>query len=220
MSEVGVLVVGERLGLAQSLLLAAGQLSGTRVLGPVPGLDDALGPISAGSIDVVVVDLDRTDGGGLEIIATLRDARPQTRILAAGEDQDQLAVAALAAGACGILPVSRCAHGIIDAIRRAVAGEVVLPDRRLPSVVDRLHVDAWRRTEAARIGSLTPRELEVLTLLAQGESTGGVAVRLGISSMTVQSHVKSVLAKLSVHSKLEAVRIAWRCGAIAVPASA
>jgi len=49
--------------------------------------------------------------------------------------------------------------------------------------------------------------------------TSEVAERLGISAMTVQSHVKNVLAKLGVHSKVEAVRIAWRCGAVAVPVS-
>ena len=56
--------------------------------------------------------------------------------------------------------------------------------------------------------------------LSDGRSTVEIAALLGISPMTVQSHVKNVLAKLDVHSKVEAVRLAWRFGAIAMPASA
>ena len=70
------------------------------------------------------------------------------------------------------------------------------------------------------MGSLTARELEVLRLLANGSTTGEIARLLEISPMTVQSHVKNVLAKLGVHSKVEAVRLAWRAGTIATPASA
>jgi DNA-binding CsgD family transcriptional regulator len=60
----------------------------------------------------------------------------------------------------------------------------------------------------------------VLRLLANGSTTGEIARLLEISPMTVQSHVKNVLAKLGVHSKVEAVRLAWRAGTIATPASA
>jgi DNA-binding CsgD family transcriptional regulator len=60
----------------------------------------------------------------------------------------------------------------------------------------------------------------VLRALSYGESTAEIAASLGITAMTVQSHVKSVLTKLRVHSKVEAVRFAWRSGAIAMPATA
>jgi DNA-binding NarL/FixJ family response regulator len=60
--------------------------------------------------------------------------------------------------------------------------------------------------------SLTRRETEILRSLAGGRTTTEVADALGISALTVQSHVKSILAKLGVHSKIEAVTIAWRYG--------
>ena len=60
--------------------------------------------------------------------------------------------------------------------------------------------------------SLTPREREILQTLAGGASTAEVAEAFGISPLTVQSHVKNILAKLGVHSKVDAVRIAWRHG--------
>jgi two-component system nitrate/nitrite response regulator NarL len=59
---------------------------------------------------------------------------------------------------------------------------------------------------------LTPRETEILRSLAAGRTTTQVAEHLGISALTVQSHVKSILAKLGVHSKIEAVTLAWRYG--------
>jgi two-component system nitrate/nitrite response regulator NarL len=59
---------------------------------------------------------------------------------------------------------------------------------------------------------LTARETEILRALAGGEATGEIAEQLGISPLTVQSHVKSILAKLGVHSKIEAVTMAWRFG--------
>jgi DNA-binding CsgD family transcriptional regulator len=61
---------------------------------------------------------------------------------------------------------------------------------------------------------LTPREIEVLQELSGGKSTGEVADALGISPLTVQSHVKSILAKLGVHSKIEAVTLAFRRGLV------
>jgi two-component system nitrate/nitrite response regulator NarL len=62
------------------------------------------------------------------------------------------------------------------------------------------------------IRRLTARETEILRALAAGEVTGTIASDLGISPLTVQSHVKSILAKLGVHSKIEAVTLAWRHG--------
>ncbi|MGZ5129516.1 MAG: response regulator transcription factor, partial [Actinomycetota bacterium] len=100
-----------------------------------------------------------------------------------------------------------------DAFRRARAGELVLPARDLPFLVDRLRErGAPRRDERALLASLTGRETEILALLADGMATRDVAERLDISPLTVQSHVKNILAKLGVHTTVEAVRIAWRHG--------
>jgi DNA-binding CsgD family transcriptional regulator len=96
----------------------------------------------------------------------------------------------------------------------------VLPDDHLASLVQQVPLTEAGDPGTAHMGSLTARELEVLRLLANGSTTGEIARLLQISPMTVQSHVKNVLAKLGVHSKVEAVRLAWRAGTIATPASA
>jgi len=101
---------------------------------------------------------------------------------------------------------------LVEAFRRALAGELVLPADDLSRLVDRLTAQKGEARRSDGVDRLTPREREVLRTLAAGASTVEVAEAFGISPLTVQSHVKNILAKLGVHSKVEAVRIAWRNG--------
>jgi two-component system nitrate/nitrite response regulator NarL len=192
--------------------------SRVRVIGPFEPHDRHL---RLGA-DVIVVDLDRDDGHGLATLVRICEAAHSAiRIVAATEDRDpELGSAVVTAGASGLLLIGADRVDFEDAIRRAVAGELVLPDEHLASLVDRLRSVRGERVGTAVIASLTAREFQVLSALAHGGSTGEIAALLGISPMTVQSHVKNVLTKLGVHSKVEAVRLAWRCGAIAIPATA
>jgi DNA-binding NarL/FixJ family response regulator len=213
MDDIKVLVVDERPGLTQGLLLALPKRGHVRILGPVPDARSANEAIDEGLADVVVVVLDRADEGGIAIVAAIRDAHEHARILVATlHGGPETAAVALAAGARGVLPTERAAHPLIDAFRRVRAGELVLPARDLPSLVDRLRDRRPARDDRALLGSLTGRETEILSLLADGMSTQDVAARLHISPLTVQSHVKNILGKLGVHTKVEAVRIAWREG--------
>ena len=215
--RIRVSVVDDHIRLVESLRLAWGRGSRLRVLGPfVPGV-----AALRAAPDVVVVDLERDDGHGLGALVEVCEAVRDVRVIAATTERDpELGSAIVTAGASGLLPSWGDPAEMEDAIRRAVAGELVLPDDHLSSLVDRLRAVRARVTGAANLESLTARELEVLRLLSDGRSTVEIAALLGISPMTVQSHVKNVLAKLRVHSKVEAVRLAWRFGAIAMPASA
>jgi DNA-binding NarL/FixJ family response regulator len=222
MDDIKVLVVDERPGLTQGLLLALPKRGHVRVLGPVPDAARASEAIGEGVVDVIVVDLDREDGQGIAIVAALRDEHEDVRILVATRHRGpDTAAVALAAGARGMLPTEREAHPLIDAFRRVHAGELVLPARDLPSLVDRLRDQRPQvRDDRGNLASLTGRETEILSLLADGLSTQDVALRLAISPLTVQSHVKNILSKLGVHTKVEAVRIAWRHGIHAVTRTA
>jgi len=188
-----------------------------RVLGPFGPRD----PMLRAGADVIVVDLDRDDGFGLATLVRVCERMHDVRVVAATADRDpELGSAIVTAGASGLLVSRGDPLEIEDALRRAVAGELVLPDEHLSSLVDRLRASRNERAEAAAVASLTGREFQVLDALALGQSTAEIAAVLGISRMTVQSHVKNVLTKLGVHSKVEAVRLAWLCGAIAMPATA
>jgi two-component system nitrate/nitrite response regulator NarL len=118
---------------------------------------------------------------------------------------------ALAAGACGYVPKTRAVDELMDVVRRAAAGELVMPAGDLAAVVGQL-LGTRPTTGETALRRLTPRETEILCSLAEGRTTTQIAQVLGISALTVQSHVKSILAKLGVHSKIEAVTLAWRHG--------
>jgi DNA-binding NarL/FixJ family response regulator len=100
----------------------------------------------------------------------------------------------------------------MDLVRRAAAGELIMPEADLAQVLERLRIGQAGPQAEAALERLTPRETEILRALAAGNTIGEIAVALGISAMTVQSHVKNILAKLGVHSKIEAVTLAWRHG--------
>jgi two-component system nitrate/nitrite response regulator NarL len=207
--DIRVLVVDEDLGLTQGLILALPQRGPVRVLGPVPDAPEALAALEEGLADLVLVDMDRADGRGAEVLGAIRDGGGRIRVLAASDQHGlDVAAAALAAGACGVLPAERD-RSLVDVFRRAHAGELVLPAADLPRLVDRL---VHQRAPTHDLSSLTARERQILASLADGMSTPEMAVALSISPLTVQSHVKNILAKLGVHSKVEAVRLAWRSG--------
>ena len=216
-----VLVVEERDEIARRLRALDSELAAFDVLGPVPDARSAAEPIAKAMAEVALVDLDRIDRLGLQTVARLVDAVSGARVLAATViDGAEIATAALAVGACGVVSRWDDAASLVAAFRRARRGEVVVPAGRLPAVLSRLDDDRLAKSAAVRMASLTPRELEVLSLVAEGWSTTDIARTMSITPLTVQSHVKNILAKLRVHSKIEAVRVAWRHGAIDVPVGA
>ena len=213
MQDIRVLVVDESPGLAQGLLLALPRRGPVRVLGPVLDAAEAIDVLGQELADLVLVDIDRDDGRGLELLSAIREGGGKRVLATTLEDGCDVAAGALAAGACGVLPPARDASSLIDAFRRAFAGELVLPASDLPTLIDRLRdANSESPDESGALSSLTGRENEILRLLAEGVSTVGIAGELVISPMTVQSHVKNILAKLGVHSKVDAVRLAWRHG--------
>jgi DNA-binding CsgD family transcriptional regulator len=96
----------------------------------------------------------------------------------------------------------------------------VLPEHHLLTLVSRLGHGRTGANPAGAIGRLTAREREILASLAAGHTPAQIGAELGISALTVQTHVKSILAKLGVHSKIEAITLAWRQGLAPTPTNA
>ena len=219
MDTIRVLVVDERAALTQDLLLALRRRQDVQILGPVADEVTALAAIADVVPDLVLVHLDRVDGLGIQLVSALRSAN--VRVLAAtrrpGTD---IVEVALAAGACGVLPAALDHASLVGAFRRAANGELVLPADELPLLVDRLREGRVRRVQHARLATLTVREREVLAAFAAGATTDMIANELGISRATVQTHVKNILGKLGVHSKVEALGAAWRGGIVVEARSA
>lgn len=178
----------------QSLLAGAASLE---VIGSVPAWSDYSGP----EPDVIVADADSAE----ELSIELSEAAPLVLLTA---DVPQSGVAeALRSGARAVLPNQAGASQIIAAIEAAAAGLVVLQAADLDGLL-------LAPRQATLAEPLTPREIEVLALLAEGQSNKSIAHRLGISEHTVKFHVASILGKLHAGSRTEAVTLGIRQGLI------
>ena len=132
-------------------------------------------------------------------------------------DEERLLVEAVEAGASGFLSKDEAANEVLQAVKAAAEGEVLIDPSRSRGSCLRWRASA--RPSATRyelLDDLTDREREILRLLAEGMRNDGIAEKLFISPQTVQTHVRNILGKLRVHSKLEAVAFAVKHGAIQV----
>ncbi|MEP7105820.1 MAG: response regulator transcription factor [Chloroflexota bacterium] len=161
---------------------------------------------------VAVLDFNLPDGTGAELAAQLREASPATAVIfVTGDDSDSALLAALEAGARGYVLKSQPPSEVADAVRQAARGVSVMPPGRVVAAQGRAREIQRTQQEADRT-RLAPRELEALTLAAQGLATKQIATKLGVSLATGRWYVQQAIEKLGTHSKLEAVAKARRLG--------
>ena len=168
-------------------------------------------------VDVVLLDLG-VPGGGVEACALLRATRPDVRVVVLTTADDDAALAgAVRAGARGYLLKDTTPAELVDAVRAVAAGSSLLSPAMASRLLDEFAV-ALRRSEgtAEGTGSLSRRELEVLTLVARGLNNKAIAETLFISENTVKNHIRNIHEKLQVHSRMEAVVRAVREGVLQI----
>ena len=177
------------------------------VVGEAADGAEALAGARAAHPDVILMDLRMPGVGGVAAIRSLAEADIPARVLVLTTyDSDSDVVPALEAGATGYLLKDSPRDVLVRAIRSAARGEAVLA----PSVASRL-VSQLRAPEQA---TLSDRELEVLRLVAQGETNRGVAARLFVSEATVKTHLLHIYTKLDVNDRAAAVAAAYERGLI------
>jgi two-component system response regulator DevR len=155
---------------------------------------------------VVVMDYTLPDGDGVTTTITLRRELPATNvIMVTGSDAPTAIRAAIEAGCVGYLEKTAAFSQLGLAIRSAAAGETAISPEHLARAL---------RPAAAWRDHLTPREHDVLRLVADGLSNKAIAQRLVLSLHTVRTHVQSILSKLGVHSKLQAAAHARHHGIV------
>lgn len=167
--------------------------------------------------DVVLMDIRMPEMDGLE--ATRRilkgDANEPRVIILTTFDLDHYVYAALSAGASGFLLKDVTPEQLVAAVRMVRSGDALLAPAITRRLVERF---AGRNAETAAIhrdlSALTPRELEVLRLLAQGLSNAELAAHLHLSEATVKTHVARILAKLGLRDRVQAVVVAYETGLV------
>jgi DNA-binding NarL/FixJ family response regulator len=158
--------------------------------------------------DLTVLDVSMPEVNGLEAARQIRRAGAGAVVIITAHAVDDIAEEAFAAGASGCVLKGDPQHSLVDAVgavlqgRRFLSGKVEAPDASAAGAAPRL--------EGRRISSLSPREREVLRLLAEGRSNKEIGSILGITTKTAETHRTRVMAKLDVHSMAELVRFAIR----------
>jgi DNA-binding NarL/FixJ family response regulator len=208
------LLVEDHTSFRQTLARVFDQQSEFEVVAQAGSLSKARRVMEGSEADLGIIDPSLPDGEGLELIEDLREANPlfAALVLTASLDREDHA-RAVEAGAGGVLHKSADVDEILDATRRLAAGETLFSPEELVAL---LRLAGQNREEdrkvRANIQHLTPREMEVLKALGRGLSNKEIAQSLYISVDTERSHMMSILSKLGLHSRLQALVFAVRHG--------
>ncbi|HEX9123632.1 MAG TPA: response regulator transcription factor [Actinomycetota bacterium] len=189
------------------------------VASPVHAPDQAVELVREHRPDVVLMDVVfKGSMNGIEATRRIKEVSPATKVvIMTAHHEDRLLVEAVEAGASGFLGKDEAADEVLAAAKSAAEGEVLIDPATLTRLLHQVSKEREAQRDAmALFDELTEREREVLQLLAEGMRNEGIAQKLFISPQTVQTHVRNLLAKLGVHSKLEAVAFAVKHGAISV----
>jgi two-component system nitrate/nitrite response regulator NarL len=186
------------------------------VLWEMSSASEALGQTGLSRPDVILLDLDLGSESGLAFLPNLIDRFRPGRVLVLTALQDtQTHLAAVAAGASGVVVKEQAPETLLQAIETVNGGEAWLGKSLMNAVMGRFSRDAApekKDPEAAKISMLTPRETEIVALVSDGFNGEKIAKQLGISEATVRNHLTSILGKLGLANKFELAVYALRHG--------
>lgn len=182
------------------------------VVGEADDVGPAIDGIAKALPDVVLLDVHLPGGGGQLVVAELAPALPQVRFLAlSASDAPEDVIAVIRSGARGYITKTISGVELVDAIRRVAAGDAVFSPRLAGFVLDAFATAGASGPQPPptfdpELDQLTPREREVLRLIARGYTYKEIAKELYISAKTVESHVSSVLRKLQLSTRHQLTR--------------
>jgi DNA-binding NarL/FixJ family response regulator len=210
--SVTVVVADDQSAVREGLVLLLGTLAGITVTGDAEDGQAAVELVQATDPDVVLMDLNMPRCDGVEATRRIRADHPRTQVVVLTTySDDESIISALRAGALGYLTKAATRAEIGRAVHAAAAGQAVLD----PGVQQRL-LSAAARAPAVPAddgeGDLTPREADVLRLIAEGKSNREIARALYVSEATVKTHVNRIFAKTGSRDRAQAIRYAYTHG--------
>jgi DNA-binding NarL/FixJ family response regulator len=190
------------------------------VVGEAADGAEAIAAARSARPDVILMDVRMPGTDGVEATRVIRaaaspDSGPRVIVLTT-YDLDEYVYAGLRAGASGFLLKDALASELLAAIRTVASGETVLAPSAIRRIVERFiqRLPKEAATSGDVLASLTPREREILTLVAQGLSNAEIADRVYVSEGTVKTHVAHLLAKLGLRDRVQAVVLAYESGLV------
>lgn len=216
---IKVLLLEDHASFREALDVVMASQTDLEVVAQVERAVDAAGAAADNGADVAIIDLDLPGGSGVEAIAAIREASHRTACVVLTGLRDDVELGhAIEAGAAAVLHKTVDMRRLLEVVRRVADGATVLP---VDITTVALRAVARERDQGwyARVlaDNLTGRELQILERLADGARNQDIAADLGISADTVQTHVRNLMSKMDVGSRLEAVITAMRCGLVPPP---
>ena len=218
-APVRVLLADDQRLVRESLATMLGLLDGIELVATASDGQEAVDLVTEHEPDIVLMDLRMPRVDGIEATRRLRDADARVIALTTFAD-DESVLGALRAGARGYLTKDSSAEDIQSAIFRVAAGEAILDPAVQHHVVAALSEGQQAGDEGAAAelpDGLTPREAEILVLIAEGLTNSEIAERLVVSPTTVKSHINHLFAKAGLRDRVQAVTYAYRTGLAAPP---
>jgi two-component system response regulator NreC len=216
MSKIKLLLVDDHRVVRAGLRMLFMAEEDMEIVGEADDAEQALPAIRELEPDVVIMDVAMPGMSGIEATRRIKEANPDIAVLALTmHEGEQYFFEMLNAGASGYIPKRAAPDDLVSAIRVVSQGNVFL----YPTLAKLLVKDFLHRSETAipsKADALTPREREVLTLIAEGHTNRKIAHALTISVKTVDRHRENIMRKLNLHNRVELVKFAIEKGLITV----
>ena len=216
--SVGVLIADDQALVRAGFRAILEEQPGIRVVGEAGDGRDAIDLVRRRHPDVVLMDIQMPDIDGLEaarrILAEADARHPVAILMLTTFDLNEYVYDALRAGASGFLLKDVLPEQLIAAVRVVAGGDALIAPTITKRLIEQFARAAPPRIPPPALQELTPRELEILILVARGMSNGEIADELVLSQATVKTHVKRVLAKLDVRDRVQAVVLAYEAGLV------
>jgi two-component system, NarL family, response regulator LiaR len=210
---IRVAIADDHAVVRQGLRTFLGLQEGMEVVGEAADGEEAVALVERTAPDVVLLDLVMPRVDGLEAIRRIRERAPATRILVLTSfADDHTVLPAVRAGAAGYLLKDVQPPELAGAIRTVHAGEALLAPTVATMLVEQLAAEDGGGAERGE--NLTPREREVLALVARGRANKAIALDLGVSERTVKTHVSNILGKLNLTDRTQAAVYAVHHGIV------